>query len=75
MSQPSNSDIMGAIGELRGLMVGVDQRLDVLNGRTAKTEDKVQIIENSRAKERGYITGIVSVFSIIGGLVSAWLAK
>jgi hypothetical protein len=75
MSEPTNADILLAIGRLEGGVLGINQRLDTLNGRTARTEIRLSDIELSRAKEKGYMAGIASVVSIAWGVVVAYFTK
>jgi hypothetical protein len=75
MSEPTNGEILLAIGKLEGLMVGVNQRLDTLNGRTAKTEQRVSHIETQRSKDKGFLAGIAAVFSLGWAVFMGWVFK
>lgn len=74
MSEPTNADIMLAIGRLEGGVIGINQRLDQLNGRTTKTEKRVEGIELARAKEKGYVVGAASVVSLVWAIGGALVA-
>lgn len=66
-------NLVGGMGELKGQVSegfkAVHQRLDILNGRTAKSEGKIDLIEKQQATSDGRMLGISWVFGGITALI------
>jgi len=67
MSDNAHNEIMRAIGNLEGKIDGINFRLDTLNGRVGKHDDKINIIESNQQYRRGQI---VIIGAIVGGVIS-----
>lgn len=74
MESEGNSDILLLLGEIKGEVKGINQRLDVSNHRTEKVENRVTSLESTRDQQKGgwrvttVIAGAVStaVYFILG---------
>lgn len=62
-----HNEIMRAIGNLEGKIDGINQRLDVSNGRLSKHDEKIQSLEISR----GELKGGSKIFMMFVGAVGA----
>ena len=65
MEQEDHTQIMQSIGELKGLVVGITQRLDIANGRTGKNEEKIDGLE----KNQRYLDGKLFAFGWVFGAI------
>ena len=83
MSEIENHDqTMLAIGELKGLIVGITQRLDGQNGRLSKSEGKIDLIEKQQSRSDGRLTaygwifgGLIGIGGIVVGLMQFYIAN
>lgn len=53
-----HGQLMQAMGELKGLVSGINQRLDAQNGRVGKLEGKIELIEKQQASQEGRLLNI-----------------
>lgn len=64
----NHETILLQLGELKGMVNGINQRLDVSNGRIAKNEEKIA----TNRSEIDKANGAVKLFSWIWGAVIAF---
>lgn len=76
--ETQHGEMMKAIGIIEGKIDGINQRLDISNGRTAKLETKVESLEKSRDMQSGakmnwreIAAGTVAVLSLSSGILIA----
>ena len=65
-------EIVLELGEIKGQLQGINQRLDKVNGRVAACETDVQGIKLSIAKFTGYIVAMSTVMAITWNILYAW---
>lgn len=66
----THSQIMFLLGEIRGDIKGVHQRLDALNGKTAKNSSRIDDLEIKEATRAGKAVGM----GLVGGSVISVIA-
>ena len=75
MQQDINKEIIHELGEIKGLLKGYDKHFIKINGRVGSTEEEVSKIKLARAKERGIVIGITSVFATVFSLAGTFIGK
>ena len=68
-------DLAMAVGELRGLLEGVNQRLDKINGTVAANAKTLQKHEIIIGKIGLVVTAVGVAFSFIGTIAMNWINK
>ncbi len=69
MIDENHSQIMLAIGELKGLVNSILSYQNIQNGRTSKLEGKVELIEKQMARADGRLTAYGWVFGVVVALI------
>lgn len=70
MNGESHNEIMRAIGRIEGGIQGINQRLDVVNGRLNKHSDKINELEKFSDQLTGKMTIVAAVVG--GGVAVFW---
>ena len=60
------------IGHLEGLIVGIKEAIDRLDGKLDQINGRVRKNEQEIAKGKGIVLGISAVFGAIGGFIGAF---
>lgn len=75
MTQEAYQEIIRAIGNLEGKIDGINRRLDITNGRIAKSEDNIANLKTSEAVSNNKFNFIGAIGSLFGGLAGATLLR
>lgn len=79
MQTPGLDDVMLAIGRLEGKVDtgfgAINQRLDTVNSRLNKHDDKISGLQSFQDKLVGKQTALSAAAGIVFGLVGAWISR
>jgi t-SNARE complex subunit (syntaxin) len=64
------NDIYQIVGRLEGKVDGINQRLDVSNGRIGKSEERIDCLEKSVDEAKGGVKMVVVFWGIVITLVN-----
>lgn len=66
MEQQIN-EMMLMLGEIRGDVKGINTRLDISNGRIAKSEGRIDTLESINDQQKGSIRVVGGIWKVIAG--------
>lgn len=69
MSENLHNQIMRALGNLEGKVDGINNRLDVLNGRVAKHDERLGNLDISDSKQNIKLGIIGTVAGLVGSFI------
>jgi septal ring factor EnvC (AmiA/AmiB activator) len=69
MTQPSHNDLYTGLGEIRGTIAGMEQRLTKMEQVLERIEQRLTAMEAKENQRRGAVATLVALGGIIGGLI------
>lgn len=70
MNPPNHTDLYTGLGELRGTMSGMDQRLTKIEQVLERIDDRLSAMEAKENQRKGVIVTLMAVSGFIGGIVA-----
>jgi septal ring factor EnvC (AmiA/AmiB activator) len=70
MNQPNHSDLYTGLGEIRGTITGMDQRLNKIEQVLERIDDRLSAMEAKENQRKGVIATLMVFSGFIGGLVA-----
>jgi len=74
MEQPTLNDIYLVVGEIKGEVKGINSRLDKVNGRIEKGEERTNKLETFCDTHEGREKGITLIMGIIGAVIGSLIS-
>ncbi len=68
-----HNELNRTLGEILGGVKGINQRLDVVNGRLGKHDDKIHTLESFMDNVTGRFVVIGAVFALTCTIVGSWV--